>query len=69
MLGADANVMPRFIVIITLAVTGSSAATGWRAHSVRGFMSGGLGKKLGLTVTSEKEAGRGQVYRLNRATT
>lgn len=38
-------------------------ATGWQAHSVQGFMSGTLKKKLGKTVTSEKtEAGR--VYRI-----
>lgn len=38
-------------------------ATGWQAHSVRGAMSGAIGKTLGLTVTSEKtEAGR--VYRI-----
>ena len=38
--------------------------TGWVAHSVRGLISGGLKKKLGLPVTSEKEAGRGSVYRI-----
>jgi len=29
-------------------------ATGWQAHSVRGFLSGALGKRMGLTVTSTK---------------
>jgi hypothetical protein len=41
------------------------AATGWLAHSARGAMSGALGKKLGLTVTSTKEEKRGRVYRIN----
>ena len=39
------------------------AATGWLAHTARGAMSGALGKKLGLIVTSAKEEGRGRVYR------
>ncbi len=40
------------------------AATGWQAHSVRGAMSGGLKKKHGLAIISEKtEAGR--IYRIS----
>jgi hypothetical protein len=29
-------------------------ATGWQPHSLRGFISGTLGKKMGLTVASTK---------------
>ena len=39
-------------------------ATRWLAHTARGAMSGALGKKLGLAVTSAREEGRGRVYRL-----
>ena len=41
------------------------AATGWLAHTARGAMSGALGKKLGLVVTSAKEGARGRVYRID----
>ena len=41
------------------------AATGWQAHTARGAMSGALGKKLGLDVTSKKEGDGARVYRIN----
>jgi len=37
-------------------------ATSWQAHSVRGFISGTLGKKMQLTVTSTKRADGARVY-------
>ena len=39
-------------------------ATGWQAHTVRGAMAGALKKKLGLTITSEKDESKGRVYRI-----
>lgn len=42
-----------------------TTATGWLPHTARGAMSGALGKKLGLVVTSAKEGDRGRVYRLD----
>ena len=38
--------------------------TGWLPHSIRGLISGGLKKKLGLPVTSAKVENRGTVYRI-----
>ena len=37
-------------------------ATGWQAHSVRGFISGFIKKKKGLTVISEKTDGGERIY-------
>ena len=41
-----------------------TSATQWASHTARGFMSGALKKKLGLTITSEKVEGRGRCYRI-----
>jgi len=41
-------------------------ATGWHAHTVRGFLAGVVRKKLGLTPHSEKSDGE-RVYRVDSA--
>src|SRR5262249_4197914 len=39
-------------------------ATGWQAHSVRGFLAGVVRNKIGLTLASEK-TGKERVYRIS----
>jgi len=39
-------------------------ATGWQAHSVRGFLAGSLRKRHGLHANSEKVAGEPRRYRV-----
>jgi hypothetical protein len=38
--------------------------TGWQAHSVRGFISASVGKKMGLKVESAKNDGGARAYRV-----
>ena len=38
--------------------------TGWQPHSVRGFLSGQIGKKLGLKLDSTKREDGQRVYRV-----
>ena len=40
-------------------------ATGWQAHSVRGFLAGVVRKKFGLTLQSDQTEGE-RVYRVIR---
>ena len=41
-------------------------ATNWQAHSVRGFLSGTVAKKLGIPVESSLRADRERVYRTTK---
>ncbi len=39
-------------------------ATGWQQHTVRGTFAGAFKKKLGLDITSTKDAGSERCYRI-----
>jgi hypothetical protein len=40
------------------------SASGWQAHSVRGFLSGAVSKRMGLQVDSTKRDNGQRVYRI-----
>jgi len=41
-----------------------TSASGWQSHSVRGFLSAALGKRMGLKVNSKKGDDGQRVYRI-----
>jgi Protein of unknown function (DUF3489) len=41
--------------------------TAWQAHTIRGFFSAALKKKLGLSITSSKADGATRTYRIDQA--
>ena len=45
-------------------LTDLTKATGWQPHSVRGFLSAQVGKKLGLKLESTKREDGQRVYQL-----
>jgi hypothetical protein len=66
---ARMNAGPKSAQIVSLLQRPSGAsiaelmkATGWQAHSMRGFISGALKRKQGLVVTSVVEEGKDRRY-------
>ncbi len=61
--GLRRNVGPHRSPQVHLLVD-SMKATDWQAHSVRGFLSGTLRKKMGLALTSTKSEDGARSYAL-----
>jgi len=61
--GLRRNVGPHRSPQVHLLVD-SMKATGWQSHSVRGFLSGSIGKAMGLKVESNKRADGQRAYHL-----
>jgi len=40
--------------------------TGWQNHSIRGYLSGTVGKKMGITVASAKREDGERVYSISK---
>jgi hypothetical protein len=47
-------------------LTELAKVTGWQNHSIRGFLSGAVGKKMGLSVESAKREDGERVYSLKK---
>ena len=66
---ADTHSLKQAAVLMLLrrpsgtTITRIMTATGWQAHSVRGFLAGVVRRKLALTLQSEKTDGE-RVYRV-----
>ena len=63
-LGKQAHVLALLQRPAGATIAEMMTATGWMSHSVRGLLSAGIKRKLGLTVTSAVEPERGRVYRV-----
>jgi Protein of unknown function (DUF3489) len=63
--GAKKNIIQNLVSRPEGATLGEiMEATGWQAHSVRGFLSGTLKKKMGLRIYSAKSSSGARNYRI-----